>query len=93
MPFLLKLDRASGAIESLSILEAETKSYDDVVDDLFCKVKKELTDLISEDNLNGELCMDLLMIAKYLERIGDHAVNVAEWVEYCITGTHKKGSI
>ena len=67
--------------------------YDDVVDDLFCKVKKELTDLISEDNLNGELCMDLLMIAKYLERIGDHAVNVGEWVEYCITGTHKKGSI
>ncbi len=64
--------------------------YDDVVDDLFCRVKKELTGLISEDNLNGELCMDLLMIAKYLERIGDHAVNVAEWVEYSITGTHKK---
>lgn len=62
--------------------------YDDVVDALFAKVKKELIDLIGEEAGNGECCMDLLMIAKYLERIGDHAVNIAEWVEFAITGEH-----
>ena len=64
--------------------------YDDKVDNLFNCVKDELVQLISEDRANGEYCIDLLMIAKYLERIGDHAVNIAEWVEYSITGTHKK---
>ena len=48
-----------------------------------------LEQLITEDKANGEFCIDLLMIAKYLERIGDHAVNIAEWVEYSITGTHR----
>lgn len=63
--------------------------YDDVVDDLFNEVRKELIELISGNNRDGELCLDLLMIAKYLERIGDHAVNIAEWVEYSMTGKHK----
>lgn len=63
-------------------------SYDDVVDDLFARVKQELIFMIGEDPKNGECCMDLLMIAKYLERIGDHAVNIAEWVEFAITGVH-----
>ncbi len=63
-------------------------AYDDKVDNLFCCVKDELVRLISEDRANGEFCIDLLMIAKYLERIGDHAVNIAEWVEYSITGVH-----
>ena len=63
--------------------------YDDKVDNLFDCVKDELVQLITEDNANGEFCIDLLMIAKYLERIGDHAVNIAEWVEYSITGTHR----
>ena len=63
--------------------------YDDKVDNLFDCVKDELVRLISEDRANGEFCIDLLMIAKYLERIGDHAVNIAEWVEYSITGTHQ----
>lgn len=62
---------------------------DDQVDDLFTKVKGELIRLIGEDSSNGEFCLDLLMIAKYFERIGDHATNIAEWVEYSITGTHK----
>lgn len=62
--------------------------YDDKVDDLFAKVRKELIGLISEDNKNGEYCLDLLMVAKYLERIGDHATNIAEWVKYYITGSH-----
>ena len=63
--------------------------YDDIVDDLFVKVKQELIGLVSSDPNHGEFCIDLLMIAKYLERIGDHAVNIAEWVEYSMTGMHK----
>ena len=63
--------------------------YDDKVDNLFNCIKDELVQLISEDRANGEFCIDLLMIGKYLERIGDHAVNIAEWVEYSITGTHR----
>ncbi|MGN0674653.1 MAG: phosphate signaling complex protein PhoU [Oscillospiraceae bacterium] len=62
---------------------------DDTVDELFIKVKDELIALIAEDPKKGEYCIDIMMIAKYLERIGDHATNIAEWVEYSITGTHK----
>ena len=65
--------------------------YDNVVDGLFNKVKTELIRLIPEDSNNGEFCIDLLMVAKYFERIGDHAVNVAEWVQYSLTG--RKGSL
>lgn len=61
---------------------------DDVVDNLFIKVKDELIGLIGEDSGNGWFCIDLLMVAKYFERIGDHATNIAEWVEYSVTGTH-----
>ena len=67
-------------------------AYDDVVDGLFDKVKTELIALLAEDHTSGESFADLLMIAKYLERIGDHAVNIAEWVEYSITGQHKSRS-
>ncbi len=66
-------------------------AYDDVVDDLFNQVKKEIIDIIGKDKQNGEYAVDLLMIAKYFERIGDHATNIAEWVEYSITGIHKGG--
>ncbi|MCC8061313.1 MAG: phosphate signaling complex protein PhoU [Clostridiales bacterium] len=65
--------------------------YDDVVDDLFSRVKQELIGILSQgdvDEKTGEFCIDMLMIAKYFERIGDHAVNIAEWVEFSITGTH-----
>ena len=65
--------------------------YDNVVDGLFNKVKTELIRLISEDSNNGEFGIDLLMVAKYFERSGDHAVNVAEWVQYSLTG--RKGSL
>ena len=51
-------------------------------------MKEEIISLIAEDKANGEFCIDLLMIAKYLERIGDHATNIAEWVEFSITGQH-----
>ena len=63
--------------------------YDDVVEELFVRIKEELTELIRRDASSAEEALDLLMIAKYLERIGDHAVNLAEWVEYSITGNKK----
>lgn len=62
---------------------------DDVIDDLFDTIKGELIDLIQKDAANGEQAVDLIMIAKYFERIGDHAQNIAEWAEYAITGVHK----
>lgn len=61
---------------------------DDVVDTLFTQVKQELIALISVDPAYGEMGLDLLMVAKYFERIGDHATNVAEWVEFSLTGVH-----
>ena len=61
---------------------------DDQVDALFDQVKRELIDMISADAAWGQQGLDMLMVAKYLERIGDHATNVAEWVEYSITGIH-----
>ena len=67
--------------------------HDDVVDELFGAVKEDLIALIHEDVKNGEQAMDLLMIAKYFERIGDHAVNIAEWVIFSITGKHKSKRI
>ena len=63
---------------------------DDVVDDLFDTVKKELIGLIHENPENGEQAADLLMVAKYFERIGDHATNISEWVVFSITGIHKE---
>ena len=63
--------------------------YDDVVDDLYVTVKKDLIDLVHTDVKNGEQAFDLLQVAKYYERIGDHAVNIAEWVIFSITGKHK----
>lgn len=63
-------------------------AFDDVVDDLFSKIRQELIEKIGTDSGSGEVYIDYLMIAKYFERIGDHAVNVAEWVIYSITGKH-----
>jgi phosphate transport system protein len=63
-------------------------AYDDVVDDLFLKTKNDLISMIAENKSCGEQALDLLMIAKYLERIADHAVNIAEWVVFSITGKH-----
>ena len=61
---------------------------DDIVDNMFCMVKNDLVDEMVQDKTASELCLDILMIAKYLERIGDHATNIAEWVIYSITGEH-----
>ncbi len=69
-------------------LARKVSESDDEVDEYFDRIKEELISLISDDNAMGGACLDLLMVAKYLERIGDHAVNIAEWVEYSITGVH-----
>ena len=63
---------------------------DDIVDDAFDRTKNTLIHMISDNREDGQYCLDLLMIAKYLERIGDHATNIAEWVEFSITGHHTK---
>lgn len=63
---------------------------DDIVDELFLKVKGEIIDLIHENKENGKQATDLIMVAKYFERIGDHATNIAEWVIFSITGKHNK---
>lgn len=63
---------------------------DDVVDDYFSKIKHGIITLITENSAEGEFALDLLMISKYLERIGDHAVNIAEWVIFYVLGTHKE---
>ena len=64
---------------------------DDVVDNAFDEVKRRLIDKIAAHPEDGEYALDLLMIAKYFERIGDHATNIAEWVIFSVTGVHKEG--
>lgn len=76
----------------LSIAEAAMK-HDDVVDDYFLKVKSSLIRMIADKPEDGEYALDLLMIAKYFERIGDHAVNIAEWVVFSVTGAHKNEEV
>ena len=68
-------------------LAQEVIRKDDEIDQMFLDVKALLIGLV-ETGDSGETCLDLLMVAKYLERIGDHAVNIAEWVEYSLTGQH-----
>ena len=68
-------------------------AYDDVVDGWFSRLKAELIAMIGRGDAAGEYCVDLLMAAKYLERIADHATNIAEWVEYSITGKRSKNGV
>jgi len=78
--FVLRdLELANSVIES-----------DDIIDNLFLKVRDELIELIRTDSEKGAAAMDLLMVAKYFERIGDHAENIAEWVVYAITGVREE---
>lgn len=69
-------------------LARSVMAEDAIVDELFEKIKRALSSLIGNGPGQGEICIDLLMIAKYLERIGDHAVNIAEWVDFSLTGRH-----
>ena len=75
------------------VMTREVIAYDDVVDRWFERIKTDLIAAISADNTKGEYYLDLLMVAKYLERIGDHATNIAEWVEYSILGKRSKDGV
>lgn len=66
----------------------DAKQYDDIIDEFFCIIKNSLIQIISENSSSGEYAIDVLMIAKYFERIGDHATNIAGWVEFSMTGLH-----
>ena len=63
--------------------------YDDVIDRYFNQIKHDILDIIAANPNEGEYALDLLMIDKYFERIGDHCTNIAEWVEFAVTGIHK----
>ena len=84
---------AEAFVETNAEKAKEVCRADDAVDDLFETVKAKLTGIVHrdiEDENNGEQALDMLMVAKYLEKIGDHATNIAEWVLFMITGEHKK---
>mgnify|MGYP005769400125 FL=1 len=70
-------------------LATKVLADDDLVDSLFLKLRHDIIKMIAADPGCGEEAVDVLMIAKYLERIGDHATNIAEWVLFSITGTHE----
>lgn len=76
--------------QDVTIAEAAI-AHDDVVDDYFIRVKSSLIQMIADQPNEGEYALDLLMIAKYFERIGDHAVNIAQWVVFSIIGKHEGG--
>lgn len=77
-------------IENNEPLADEVIALDDKMDELFLTVKNELIELIKQDGANGDQAIELMMVAKYLERIGDHAVNIAEWTKFNETGVHEK---
>lgn len=87
------MDSVDAFVKGDLSLARKVQADDDEVDRLFDCVKNELMGLIEKKGIGAEEALDFLMAAKYLERIGDHAVNVAEWVEYSITGVHKSGEI
>ena len=70
-------------------LAKKVMKHDDIVDEYFLSVRKGLISIIAANPDDGEYALDLLMIAKYCERIGDHCTNIAEWVEFSVTGQHK----
>ena len=78
-------------VKSDIMLARKVVSDDDIVDGCFDRVKEALIARIAADPGDGEYAVDLLMIAKYFERIGDHATNIAEWVIFSVTGVHKEG--
>ena len=77
-------------INNNEALADEVIKLDDEMDELFVTVKNELIELIKKDGNNGDQAIELMMVAKYLERIGDHAVKVAQWTKYNETGVHVK---
>ncbi len=89
------MDMVSRSVEAYvaqDLLRAqEVIESDDKVDELFMEIRKKLIDSIEGQEMDEEQILDYLMIAKYYERIGDHATNIAEWVEFSILGKHRSG--
>lgn len=79
---------AAYASEDLN-LAAQVIEQDDVIDNYFCQIKTSLANYFAQEHPEIDCAIDYLMVAKYLERIGDHTVNLAEWVQFCKTGIHK----
>ena len=99
--YIEEMSNAAGKMVSDSVeafvrkdeqLAKDVIASDDKVDSLFDIMKKRLIETISKEQANGEMYIDLIMIAKYYERIGDHATNIAEWVLYYLTGTKVSGN-
>lgn len=99
LPYLTDMATATSKMVTKSVqafvekdLELTRKviASDDKVDTLFDQVKERLISFLATTENQGERAIDMLMIAKYLERIGDHATNIAEWVEFSITGVHRE---
>ena len=83
-------DSVEAFVKTDAGLAEQVIAADDEVDGLFNQIKEELMQLIYSREIDAKASMDLLMAAKYFERIGDHAVNIAEWVEFSISGQHRK---
>ncbi len=99
--YIEEMSNAAGKMVSDSVeafvrkdeqLAKDVIASDDKVDSLFDIMKRRLIETISKEQANGEMYIDLIMIAKYYERIGDHATNIAEWVLYYLTGTKVSGN-
>ena len=87
-------DSVSAYVRKDLELSRKVVEADDAVDMMFVENKQELFDFIAENKGDkGKKAIDLIMVAKYLERIADHATNIAEWVEFSITGIHKESKI
>ncbi len=83
-------DSVAAYVEQNTALAEAVIARDDVVDEYFDRIKRSLIEMIAKNPTDGEFAIDLLMIAKYFERIGDHATNIAEWVIYSVTGVGKE---
>ena len=87
------VDSVDAYVRKDLVLAEKAIQEDDVVDNYFTEIKRDLIAWIAQQPQDGEYALDLLMIAKYLERIGDHATNIAEWVIFSITGKHEEESV
>ena len=72
------------------VLAEKVLKEDDIIDEYFMESKKRLIKMVADNPENGEYALDLLMVTKYFERIGDHATNIAEWVIFSVTGAHEE---
>ncbi|MDR0381165.1 MAG: phosphate signaling complex protein PhoU [Oscillospiraceae bacterium] len=90
---LMVRDAVSSYVHTDLVLARDTQRRDDEVDAYFNLIKRELVHVFKADESHLDNAIDLLLIAKYLERIADHAVNICEWVEFSVTGTHKSAQI